>query len=399
MSSKVERALPFFDIVSEKDKTYKCKLCNKPRSGKKKSNLVQHLFIVHNELYNEHVLEQIGSIAAQVMQLKLLQCMVEKVTINGRPFASLNDSGYIKSIEDKLNVLTKAGFAITLSDKKYAQVKKYISETTNKIMENIKTETKGRRISLMLDIATKNHKSILGINIRYIIDGKIVERCIGMIPMKERHTSKNLAIDVKNCIDKFEINLLQIKSITTDNAGNVVGIVDYLDEEMLYAIEEEEEEKDNKDDNDDEEESLSTIEAIEPNQTFDGSISEEEIQATARQIMNDEALEQYLDDRDEYEELLKKVIDDLPHHFNKNTFNVRCGCHVLHLIVRGALKISNINDLVTVCRKVAKLLRQEAYVREARKRKLKYNQPHLNVETRWDSDCTMVIVFFVALFI
>lgn len=382
--NKSSRALAFFDIVSEENQTYKCKRCNKNKSGKKKSNLVSHLQTCHKDIYDEHILNT-DPIAAEDMQIKLLQCMVEKVTLNGRPFASLNDSGYVKSIEDKLEVLTKAGFEIKLRDKKYLQIKKYISDTANKITQKIKAEANDRHISLMLDIASKNHKSILGINLRYIIDDTIKERCIGMIELTERHTSLNLAIEVKRCIDKFGITLKQINSITTDNAGNVVGIVDYLDEETLHATEEEQEEG-----------LLPKIcEATELNrsQTIDEPVSEDEIHELAQQIMEEEALEAYLDDSDEYEDLLKKVIDNFPHHINKNTANVRCGAHTVHLIVRGAIKKSNFNELVTLCRKVAKSLRKEAFVREARQRDLQYILPHLNVETRWDSDYTMVIAY------
>lgn len=174
MSSKISRALSFFDIIPEEKEHYNCKLCNTKKKWQKKANLVQHLFACHRKEHDEHILEQVDPIAAEEMQLKLLQCMVEKVTINGRPFASLNDSGYVKSIEDKLNVLEKTGCEIKLRDKKYSQIKKYISDTSNKICEKIKAEVSGRYASLMLDVATKNHKAILGINIRYIIDDKLV---------------------------------------------------------------------------------------------------------------------------------------------------------------------------------------------------------------------------------
>lgn len=239
MGTKTARALFFYKIDSEKDQTYFCTLCNEVKSGKKRSNLVGHLLAMHRKEHDEKVLEQISSDTAREMQIQLLQCMVEKVTLNGRPFASLNDSGYVKSIKDKLDFLARRGLEIKLQDKKYTQIKAYISSTANKIKEKIKAETNDRHVSLMLDIATKNHKSILGINVRYIIGVKITERTIGMIPLTERHTSRNLAIEVKKCLDKFEITLKQVKSITTDNAANVVAIVDFLDEAMFFAIEEE----------------------------------------------------------------------------------------------------------------------------------------------------------------
>lgn len=318
--------------------------------------------------------------------------MVEKVTLNGRPFSSLNDSGYVKSIEDKLDVLTKAGLEIKLRDKKYSQIKKYISDAADKIKLKIKAEAHDRHVSLMIDVATKNHKSILGINLRYIIDDKIIERCIGMIHLTERHTSLNLAIEVKRCLDKFGITLKQINSITTDNAGNVVAVVDYLDEETLYAIEEELDEG-----------LLPTnSETTVPNQSqsIDEPVSDEEIRDLVQQIVEEEALDAYLDDSDEYEDLLKKVIDEFPHHINKNNANVRCGSHTTHLVVRGAIKKSNFKQLLTLCKQAAKSLRKEAFVREARERDLPYKLPHLNVETRWDSDYTMVIIYrFLFLFI
>lgn len=282
--------------------------------------------------------------------------------------------------------MSKAGFDIKLRDKKFLQIKKSISDTANNIRGKIKAETYGRYVSLMLDISTKNNKAILGINLRYIIGKKVIERCIGMIQLLETHTSMNLAADVKRCLDKFGISLKQVKSITTDNAGNVVGIVDYLDEELLCAFEEEAEE----------ENVLHSPAELVPDQNIENPVSEDEIHEISRRIMEDEALAVYLDDSDEYEDLLRKVIDDLPHHFNESTVNVRCGAHTLHLIVRGALKKSNFHELVTVCRSVVKSLRKEAYVRASRHRNLKYSLPRLNVETRWDSDYTMVI--FVHLF-
>lgn len=205
-----------------------------------------------------------------------------------------------------------------------------------------------------------------------------------MIALDEQHTSKNLAIEVKKCIEKFEIALKQMRSFITDKAGNVVGIVDCLvDDDKLYAIEEEEEDG-----------ALSIIEEIENNQIDNGSFGEEETRTMALQIMSEDALHEYLDERDEYEESLKEVMEDLPHHIKENTFNVRSGCHVSHLIVRGALKMSNMYELVTVCRKVAKLLRRDEYVRMTRRRNLEYKQPRLYVDAKWDSDCTKVIVLF-----
>lgn len=389
-STKTEKALTFFEILSKTDHTYECKLCKQVKIGKKRSNLVSHLFCSHRTVHDEHLLTKIDPIAAEKMQIKLLQCMVEKVTINSRPFVSINDSGYVKSIQDKLDVLKETGFEIKMNDKKYTQVKSCISETTNRIKEKIKTEVKGRQISVMLDIATKNHHSILGINVRYIINGKIIERCVGMLPLTEAHDSVYLANETKKCLNKFGINLNQVKSITTDNGANVVAIVDKLDDVELISLEE------------DEEDVLRDIGVLvaEHNNSVDLSTrenltSDSAIQAIADQIIQEEALEAALDDTDEYDYLLRDVIGNLPHHISDNTFGIRCGAHTLQLIVRGGLKKSDFNRLIIMCRKIAKLFRTETFIREMRKMNLQCILPRLNVTTRWDSDYVMVIIFIV----
>lgn len=36
MTTKIARALAYFDIISEEDENYKCKLCEQVKSGRKK---------------------------------------------------------------------------------------------------------------------------------------------------------------------------------------------------------------------------------------------------------------------------------------------------------------------------------------------------------------------------
>lgn len=393
--SKTERALTFFEIISETEQTYKCTLCNQIKKGKKHSNLVAHLFSAHREAHDDRILPKIDHVTAKRMQLKLIQCMVEKITFNGRPFASLNDSGFVKSIEDKLDILKSAGLGINLAGKKYEQIKEYISKTTNQIKEKIAAETKGRHVSLMLDVASKNHHSILGVNVRYIIDGKIVERCIGMINLTEKHTAKHLAKETKMCLDKFEIRLKQIISITSDNGRNVVNIVDELEAETFNAFEEDE---------DSCLDSLNLLDAhndsvvMNTDSNSNEPVNEDEMRQLVEQIEEEEALEAALDDTEEYDEMLNELIGELPHHVRDNTFGIRCGAHTLQLMAKGGLKSSDFQWLIVLCRKIAKLLRTESYMREMRNNDIEFILPRLNVLTRWDSDYTMVMHVYISNF-
>lgn len=376
-----KKALKLFEYQSKN--IYKCTVCNKNYNGAKPSNLLQHLRGQHKNVYEQEVESKIDPITAEKMQMELLQCMTEKVTINGRPFSSLNDSGYVKSIKATLNLLRDNGFGINLGDRKYSQIKECIANTANQIIDAIKSEINGRPVSLMLDTATKNHNSIFGVSVRYMVDGKIVQRCIGMTALTDRHTSANLAMATKKCADKFGIGLKQIKSITTDNAYNVVAIIDYIDEETLAAFEEDLQRTFSNSDQ-------MGADSNEPNPDDEAIVSEEEIQDLVDEILNEDALRTILDDTEEYEGLLNEVIGGLAHHMNEHTTGVRCGAHTLSLIVRGATKRSNIHSVLVLCRRVAKLLRTASYKREARENGFEFKLPHINVVTRWDSDYTMV---------
>lgn len=379
---KVERALQFYEVISTEEHKFKCVLCQQVKIGKKRSNLVSHLYCSHRTEHDTHVMQQIDPLIAEQMQLKIIQCMVEQVTINGRTFSSLSDSGYVKLQEDKIKQLKGTRFEIHMNDKKYTQVKEYIGKTAKKIQEKIKAEADGQHASLMLDVASKNRNSVLGINVRYIINGRIIERCIGMVNLTERHTAKYLAIETKKCLDKYGIDLKYVKSITTDNGANVVIIVNELHEDIIKSFEE---------DNDACLENLDTLDGDATKEGTSELATAVEIQQLVGEILEEDAIEAELDDTDEYDEMLKGLIGELPHHVNNDTFGIRCGAHTLQLIAKGAATRSNFKSLIVLCRKIAKLFRTESYIRTIRLHDFKFILPRLNVLTRWDSDYTMVI--------
>lgn len=77
-----------FDERIEKVEWFECLLCRGLYNGTKQTNLSSHLKNVHNEIYQEHVIEfdkdTIGS-----KRMKLLLNCIEIVTVNGQPFSHL----------------------------------------------------------------------------------------------------------------------------------------------------------------------------------------------------------------------------------------------------------------------------------------------------------------------
>lgn len=68
----------------------------------------------------------------------------------------------------KVEQLELAGCPINLTDPHLLEVKSYAESIASEFKQKVKEEVKGKPISLMIDIATKNHRSILGVSIQYI---------------------------------------------------------------------------------------------------------------------------------------------------------------------------------------------------------------------------------------
>lgn len=151
----------------------------------------------------------------EVQRLKLIHSCVE---INGRPLIALEDSGYQNSIEFQLKYLAKHGCKLTINAK---TVKPHIEEMANEIRKKIKIALNGKVISVMADIATKNHRGILSINAQYYSAGRINLITLGMLEMNIRHTAENIKDMIVELLNEYEISIDQVYSFTADNAASM----------------------------------------------------------------------------------------------------------------------------------------------------------------------------------
>lgn len=106
-NSQNEKSLEYFDLIQENlgRLMYKCRIgeCPKIVNGTKTSNLVSHLKHLHPKIY----IEKINPTASDpksiaLKRLEIVQGCAEMVTVNGRPFNSLLDSGFQLLIRNKL---------------------------------------------------------------------------------------------------------------------------------------------------------------------------------------------------------------------------------------------------------------------------------------------------------
>lgn len=359
------------EVDGTKKKWYKCNICNLPKNGTKRYNLLSHIQRMHEELYDGIIDAKKTSL--QVQRLELLQNLVEMVALNGRPFTIIHDSGFQAIIRETLEKLDAGGFGLSLSHPNFPEVKKHMHEMAAKVRDKLKEEFRGRALSLLGDIVTKNQRSIFGFSVQMIIDGEHKVRSIGMIELHHSHTAVYLADVLCTRLNLYEINLKQIFTITTDNAANVqkmIRDVDTILKKKITVVE-----------------SLSLNHLPEFTQT-DKEISE--LLANEEDMTDEERLVAVFKEAvpEMYQNLLSNMCEQMTIRAPNVLWTVesiKCAAHKAQLAIKDSIqKLSqNHRNVIALTRQVAKILRTERVRNEMRAIEIQYNVPRMDIETRW----------------
>ncbi|KAI8116030.1 hypothetical protein CVS40_11824 [Lucilia cuprina] len=83
---------------------------------------------------------------------------------------------------------------------------------------------KKRLVSLKIDSATRLSRNVFGISAQFIKNSEIQSRILGMVELKGAgsSSSRNVATEILNMLTKYNVNLNQIISITSDNGANMI---------------------------------------------------------------------------------------------------------------------------------------------------------------------------------
>lgn len=391
-SSQIGRARQFLTEIIENEKRtdkYTCNLCNAVLSGASPSNLVAHFKARHKEIFESKIASSIED-ALPIQRLKILHSCVELVAINSQPFSLLSSSGFRSLIQRKIQELQLAGCGINLSDHHVYEIKEKVISIASEIKEMIKMETKNRIISVMVDGATRNGRSIFGINIQYKIEGELKVVTLGMRELDQAHTAHYLSKVLQEVLAEYEINLNQVISITTDNGSNMLAMVMNL-ENKLFSEDLEQQQFDGNETN---------IETTNSNYVAQRFVDDDQTENEIARIveskeMDDYALEEIFDTSSIYQELLEKLVIDIRkksgnHHLFMTS--IKCAAHTLQLAVNDALKKLNQSDqnIISLCRVVGKFLRLQSTRNAMKQARLVTILPKLDVETRWSSTYLMV---------
>lgn len=386
------RARQFYSEILKDGKAtnrLKCNICDKQYNGTYPQNLVKHIKHVHSDIYNSEIALCDDDIFVQ--RLKMVHSCVELVTINSHPFSLLTQSGFRNAIEPTLRKFQLAGCPLNLSDHHVYEIKEKVNEVANKIRDQITIETKGKIVSVMVDGATRNHRSIFGVSLQYKVDGVLKVITVGMRELKKSHTASYLAHTLMEILGEYNISAYQILTITTDNGSNMIAMCNELEhfgEECSIN---------------DEENDLDEIQSNQCEIDLDEKAIENEIERLLQEQMSDcDALNLIFDESDKYDERLEDMVTILrnrPGDRNLCMILIRCAAHTLQLAVKGALKSLPKGDqnVIELCRAAAKEMRKQTTMNVMRQLNLSSILPKLDVKTRWSS--TYMMVRFILRFI
>lgn len=362
----------FEEEETEKD-LYKCVICASKLNGKKKSNLTKHLKRKHRDVYAKIVVGSDLPIKAE--RLELLQNLVEIVTLNGRPFAALTDSGLQAIIQKDLQRFHDAGCGLSMSNPNLLEIKQHLHGMSKKIRNKIKKEVANRPLSLLVDIVTKNRRSIFGLSVQFIVNGRLKVRSIGMIELLESHTAVYLASVLFERFRVFEIQLKQIFSITTDSGRNVLKMVRDVDKTSQEKADEETE--------------TVAIEDTDIADQIQNLPDKEETDEEAILALVDAAIHK------KHEDLLAEVCAEMQKHADNVLWDVpgiKCAAHMTQLVIKNSIQQldQKYRDVIDLSRRVARALRLESVRNHMKNIGKPYKVPRIEVDTRWGTLYLMV---------
>ena len=404
--NKTEKSKVYFILQNDERKLYECTLCNKTINGAKGSNLVAHLGSKHKEI---HKIICSGNLSIEYKRLKLLLDCVELVSVNGRCFRNLNDSGILSMNEDVLRELKSAGREFHLNDPHSKEVKDNLNRIAQKIQEKISKEVESRGISLLVDIVTKRGRSIFGVSIQFILDGKVVTRSVGMIHLKKRHTGVYLSELIVNRLKELRIDIKQIITITTDNGANVLKMVRDLESHLRETINE------------------NLLSPSKANNEIFCANNESDDEAIEREIEAILALEE--EDENENDHILKGIFEEaedesgdenghddptplqieannsllaalqcnMTNSYGLNVMwdvsGVHCAAHTLQLAIDDTIKAvaKKTQNTMQLCHRVALFMRKQTTICLLDEKNIVFTKPRIDVPTRWGSKYLMVI--------
>lgn len=384
--STSEKALKYFGepVVKNGIEFYTCNHCGSEYNGSKLHNLASHLKTCQPEIHFQICKKSKDHLI--IKRLKLIQNAVQIVTTDGRPFESLRDEGFQKLIANKLRKLKDAGIPVDMKHSSLSDIKEHLHQMAEKAREKIRECVRNREVSVLIDIATKNNRSIVAISVQFLKEGRLNVFSLGLMELDKAHTGSYLADVCIECLQKYGITPQKVITITRDNGANVSKMVRDIDHDLQMSQTKSVPEqlfspvKNNR--------------GIEVNNRADDDIAN--LLAEAEEITDEEGLAQLFENA-LHENLLNSMANGLFENGYEAEYDitgVNCAAHTLQLAIGDAIKLIPIahKNIIALIRRIAKLLRLSKSAQQIKEAGIQYKRPRLDVVTRWGSMYQMVFI-------
>jgi bifunctional polynucleotide phosphatase/kinase len=149
----------------------------------------------------------------------LIEACINLVAVNGRPFEMMEDEGFQMLVDPIIKAIDKNA---AINSKNIRDLTETYAEMRRK---DISTLLKGKLLSIKFDCCTRLDRSILGLNVQFIQDGRLILRTLGMREIYVKHTGQNLKDIAMEILASYGITRDQILSVTTDNGSNMLTAI------------------------------------------------------------------------------------------------------------------------------------------------------------------------------
>lgn len=356
----------FFRTYTEDGKTYsQCLKCSKILCGKSKANSERHLTTIHKMKFTNitpKLPKEEITLKIRMSPATVFRAYVQNLTLDGRPLASVNDSGMRMLINPLLQAFEANKVHMDLS---IPHVKKYLTRYTEAVKAVIRQEVKDNIVHVKLDLARRQRKSVLGINVQYMKNDETVVRTLSMMQTNSSHTGEYICALLMQSLDEYNIKYSQVHAITTDNGKNVLRMVELFDE-------------------------------VENAEIFaDDGCGLNDLFCEERVDDGNNNLSEDMDENDDgvgvsdEDQTSLSVAVELFEMKTRILNGIRCAAHTLQLVINTALKkTDNAKKLISKCRRIVRSLLAPHMLNLIRQQNLR--SPKMDCLTRWSSTYYML---------
>lgn len=379
MSGNLKTIQEFFDFSSG---SAKCLItdCKSKLKIVKKSHLYRHVRQKHPSRLAEIYPEKEGNLA--FLREETIWICVEHVAKCGRPILSLSDSSMQKLLQPRFDTLHGTPHNLSFNEIRL-NLAKWVHEISIEVRSRIRNEIDGNFFSLMFDTVTKMRRAILGVNIQWIKNGRIVERTLAMQKITSRHTAENISNMIIDLVQNvYGLSMNDLAAATVDNASNMTAAVRKIDKFVSTM-------RKNLDNNQSGAEIGDVSNSSEDSDSDDDDGEEEDEESVERMWLEPEY----------QQHMLEAVATNLcSHHkpiLHESVETVHCGGHTVQLCVEEALQKSNCVPVVNKARDIVKQLHCQTLTLELEKNNLPV--PPMDNNTRWFSKYLMVCMHTISM--